>query len=81
MMIAQHLYALTDRAADQRPFDRLMVIDGSARNGSDYGAAGLTVVVTMMVVVMVMMRLCECSSGGQDERETQQCRLDLSVSH
>jgi hypothetical protein len=81
VVVAKGLDALTDHAADQRPFEWLAVIDGSARHGSDDRTARLTVVVTIGVIARVMIRLREHTSGRQKEREAQQCRLDFFVSH
>ena len=79
-VVAQDLNAFADRGTDDRAFDRLMVIDGRARHGADYGSARLAVVVAM-VVTIVMMRRRERAAGGQKEREAQQCRLDFLACH
>jgi hypothetical protein len=79
-VIAEDLDAFTDRCTDERAFDRLMVIDGRACHGTDHGSARLAVVVAMMNVA-VMMRSRECTSGGEKERNAQQCRLQFLACH
>src|SRR3954471_5383912 len=77
VVIAKRLHAFTQQAADDRPFERLVMIDGRTGNRSDHGAAGLAVVMTIRLgaIVTIVMRLRERASGRQKEREAQQCRL------
>src|SRR3954453_14800299 len=84
VVVAKGLHAFTQQAADDRALERLMMIDGRPGNRSDHGAAGLAVVVTIClgaIVTVVMMGLRKRASGRQEEREAQQCCLDLSVDH
>jgi hypothetical protein len=78
-MVAEDLDAFADGGADERAFQRLVVIDGRARHCADDGSARLAVV--MAVVAMMMVRRGEGASGRQKERDAQQCRLEFLAYH
>jgi hypothetical protein len=80
LVVANHLYALTDRSANQRTLQRLMMIDRRSGHRSDDRTPRLAVVMTMVSVVVIVRR-CECAARRQKERQAQHRCLDLFGCH
>jgi hypothetical protein len=74
------LHASSDRSADQRAFERLVVSNGRAERSADQSASSLTVVMRLANFSPganhSSMGSRESSFSGKQERQAQHCRLD-----
>jgi hypothetical protein len=68
IVIADLLHGIADDGADERAFQRLVMIDRGSGNSSDNRSARLAV---MMAVVAAMMRRGESISGWQQQRQAE----------